>query len=104
MLSVDLNQLKSAIESDIGAFFKSNNLETPFLIVLNPSDLDKSLYFSVLVGTAASKQVDEYIQTTYRASRVSKFKNEQRVDYYIYTLTKDTIEDMITVFKIKGYL
>lgn len=104
MLSININELKSAINFDIGTFFKSNNLETPFLIVLNPSDLDKSLYFSVLVGTAASKQVDKYIQTTYRASRVSKFKNEQGVDYYIYTLTKDTVEDVITILKIKGYL
>lgn len=43
MLSININELKSAINFDIGTFFKSNNLETPFLIVLNPSDLDKFL-------------------------------------------------------------
>lgn len=104
MLSVDLNELKSAIESDIGAFFKSNNLETPLLVFLNHADSEDVLYFSVLIGIAARKQLDEYIQTTYRASKISDFKGEQNVHYGSYVLTKDTIEDMITIFRIKGYL
>lgn len=104
MLSVDLNELKSAIESDIGAFLKSNNLSVPLLIFLNPGDFEDSLYLSILIGIEAKRQLNEYIQTTYRTSKISGFKGEQNVRYGSYVLTKDTIEDMITVFKIKGYL
>lgn len=104
MLSVDLNQLKSAIKSDIGAFFKSNNLDAPLLIFLNYADSEDVLYLSVLIGITACKQLDEYIQTTYRTSKITDFTGEQRVNYGTYVLTKDTIEDIITVFKIKGYL
>lgn len=104
MLSVDINKLKGVIEYDIGVFFKSNGLEAPLLVFLNPGDLDDSLYLSVLVGIEARKQLNEYIQTAYRTSKISEFKGERSVHYGTYVLTKDTIEDMITVFKIKGYL
>lgn len=104
MLSIDQTRLRIAIESDIGAFFKSNNLEAPLVVFLNEADSVDVLYLSVLIGKAAYKQFDEYVQTTYRASKIDNFTNKVNVHYCTYTLTKDTIEDMITVFKIKGYL
>lgn len=104
MLSIDQTRLRNAIESDIGAFFKSNNLEAPLVVFLRETDSVDVLYFSVLIGKAAYEQFDEYVQTTYKASKIDDFTNKVNVHYCTYTLTKDTIEDMITVFKIKGYL